>query len=392
MQTEHYGTLITDLGNGIYSLSCKPAVYSMFEIAGVLPVGETAEWGEWIALCGTEALSFRLTVPFPSRVLRINQALIDYTQAYKGQDFDKYGGFLQTDWIVEVQKIDKVETENTFYFNYRSEPLQHTWYRRTTSYLDFEIGFELNGFCAREMYFKNFQLLGTDFKKNEPIASFEYCPKYLFLAYQNQETVSEILEKHKKLAYLYAPCDTNSIALPLEMYEAIYHSADWLLWHCKLAPMLKIKRTFYAYKDDAHLFWYQVEGEYIRIGLHTKGYEYIEGHGYLPYNFPEVGKILQAHDPPKNESVFFNFVVNGPYDPEAYAPFDLEIISQNPKNEQYEATVKNAICWDNEKLIYRNTFSEANFFEESWLFVARPLYPEKVKSYLDKLLAKGEII
>lgn len=392
MQTAHYDTLITDLGNDIYRLSCKPAVYGMFEVAGVLPVGETTEWGECIALCGTENLSFQLTVPFPARVLRINQALVDYAQAYKGQDFNTLGGFSQTDWVVEVQKIDKEENENAFYHNYRSGPLQHTWYRRTHSHLELEAGFELSGFCTREMYFKNFQLLGTNFKKDEPIASFEFCPKYLFLAYQNQETVWETLEKYKQMAYLYAPCDTNNIALPFEMYEAVYHSADWLLWHCKLEPMLTIKRTFYAYKDNKHLFWYQVEGEYIRIGLYTKEYEYIEGHGYLPYHFPEVGTILYADDTPQSESVFFNFVVNGSYDPEAYTPFDLEIISQNPQNKLYEERVKNATRWDDEKLIYRDTFSEANFFEESWLFVVRPLYPEKVKIYLDKLLAEGEII
>jgi hypothetical protein len=346
----------------------------MFEIERILAVGETAEWGECIAFCTTEASWFNLTVPFTSRVLRINQAL---------QDFNKNGKFSQMDWVVEVQKIDSAENENHHYHQYRSEPLKNTWHKTTTSHLDIEIGFELRNNGTQEMYFKNFRLLGTSFKQNEPMCSFDYCPKYLSLAYLNQEALIEELEKHKKLAYLYAPCDISKVDLPFEMYEAIFRPNDWLLWHCKRESMLHIKRTFHAYKDDSYCLWYQTEGEYIRIGLYTKEYEYIEKHGYMPCQFPSVGKILY-----KDEMLLF-FEVNGPYCPEAYTPFEMEIISQNPKNEIYEAIAKNG---DTKDFFGANSFGKENFFEESWLFMVRPLYPEKAQVYLDTLFSEGNFI
>jgi hypothetical protein len=140
------------------------------------------------------------------------------------------------------------------------------------------------------------------------------------------------------------------------------------------------KNTFYAYTDPNYCLWYQIEGENIRIGLYTKVYEYIEAHGYLPCQFPVVGKILAK------DEFLFQFVVLGSYDPEVNAPFDMEIISQNPKNEEYETNAKDN---DREKFLDRHSFSEGNFYEESWLFVVRPLYPEKVKVYLDNLCSEG---
>lgn len=384
MKTEHYDeTIITDLGNDLYQLSCEPWCYWMFEIHEVLAVGETVEPSRNIAFCSTEVITFYLRVPFYSKIVRINQALVDFAQQYQRQAFNKNAGFSQADWIVEVQKIDKTENENPFYYNFNPKPFEETWYRTTTNQLDIEVGFTIRGFCTNEMYFKNFQLLGTSFKRKEPICSFEYCPKYFWLAYQSQELLSQELEKYKKLAYLYAPYDISKVDLPFDMYEAVFSSNDWLLWHCKREPMLKIKRTFYAYTDANYCLWYQIEGENIRIGLYTKQYEYIENHGYLPCQFPLVGKVIAK------DEFLFQFVVLGPYDPEVYASFDMEIISQNPKNEEYEI---NAGSVEREKYLGRNSFSEENFYEKTWLFVVRPLYPEKAKAYLDSLFAEEHFI
>jgi len=97
-------TIIKELGNDLYEISCYPAMCFMFEVVEYQPVGEVVAAGLELAYCTTEELWFNLSVDFTCKIVKVNQPLIDYTRANKGKNF-RYSGFEQTDWICVVQKV-----------------------------------------------------------------------------------------------------------------------------------------------------------------------------------------------------------------------------------------------------------------------------------------------
>jgi len=101
---EDQETVVKDLGNGIYEISCYPAFCFMFEVVNYLPVGKIANPMAELACCTTQDLWFSLRVDFICKIIEVNQELIDYTKKNKDDSF-RYSGFNQTDWICKVQKI-----------------------------------------------------------------------------------------------------------------------------------------------------------------------------------------------------------------------------------------------------------------------------------------------
>lgn len=107
-------TIIKDLGNDLYEISCYPAVCFMFEVVEYLLVGEVVGEGKELVYCTTEELSFNLSVNFTCKIIKVNQDLIDYTRKNKGENF-RYSGFEQTDCICVVQKVSDAENEDPYF-------------------------------------------------------------------------------------------------------------------------------------------------------------------------------------------------------------------------------------------------------------------------------------
>lgn len=97
-------TIIKDLGNDLYEISCYPAVCFMFSIDKYLPVGKVVSAGQELAFCTTEELWFDISVDFDCKIIKVNQDFIDYTKQNEVKSF-RYSPFEQTDWIYVVQKI-----------------------------------------------------------------------------------------------------------------------------------------------------------------------------------------------------------------------------------------------------------------------------------------------
>jgi hypothetical protein len=106
---ENYETVIKDLGNDLYEISCYPAVCFMFEVVEYAEVGKFVSSHQGLAYCTTEELWFNLSVDFDCKIIEVNQALIDLSRSnpemLSRKPDDIHRPFSQTDWICRVQKL-----------------------------------------------------------------------------------------------------------------------------------------------------------------------------------------------------------------------------------------------------------------------------------------------
>ncbi len=104
-----YETIIKDLGNDLYEISCYPAACFMFEVVEYAEVGKVVSAYQDLAYCTTEELWFNLSVDFDCKIIEVNQALIDLSRSNPEllgrKAGDDYRPFSQTDWISRVQKL-----------------------------------------------------------------------------------------------------------------------------------------------------------------------------------------------------------------------------------------------------------------------------------------------
>lgn len=331
---------IKDLGNDLYELSCPCAFYIYFQVLEILPVGEVVgqltlgKNGQEMASCVTECQSASICVDFTCKIIEINQPFIDCLRATEGKDFE-YKGFKQTDWICRVQKVSYTEDKYSYFGEHKQyEQLPptvfpNTWLKYLKPYLS-ELGY-FDKYLPLEYYVRNFKILGENIKKKERICSFEYFPNYFGLG----ETIWEFAEKNKKTAYLFAPYDIESITFNENLLvEAQYNPQPngWILMNIKKDFILKVEKKVNYYRD--YWCWYKYEGDLIRIGLDTKGDEYIQIHQPIyPMRCGEVGKVFRVEDIPKSKDLdayIFEIDVNGPIGRWYTAEFDMEIVATNP--------------------------------------------------------------
>ncbi len=105
----NYETVIKDLGNDLFEISCYPAACFMFEVVEYVAVGKVVSSNQELAYCTTEELWFNLSVDFDCKVVEVNQALIDLSRSnpepLRRKASDDHRPFSQTDWISRVQKL-----------------------------------------------------------------------------------------------------------------------------------------------------------------------------------------------------------------------------------------------------------------------------------------------
>ncbi len=368
---------IKDLGNDLYELSCPCAFYTLFQVEEILPVGEIVASGDEIASCSTECQSLSISVDFTCKIAEVNQPFIDCLRATGGKDFE-YKGFSQTDWICRVQKVSYKENLYSHFFEhkqYDTTPttiLANTWQNYLKPYLC-ELGF-FNKYLPLEYYVRNFEVLGKNIKRGEPIISFEYYPKYQHL--DNAEKW-KLAEKHKQLAYLYAPYDIETITFNENLLaEAQYNPQPngWILINIKKEFILKVERKVNYYVEGWH--WHKLEGDFIRVGLNTKQ-EYIRVHlPCYPLMFAPVGKVLKERSG-GGYLPLAEFDTAGPMIVWLEVLFDMEIVATNP------------LVWNDLQLNNPCELLEKDPFGEGWLFVVKPLNPEKTKEMFAEWYEKG---
>ncbi len=372
-------TNIKDLGNDLYELNCPCAFYILFQVVEILPVGEVVGGGNEIADCMTECQSASLSVDFMCKIIEINQPFIDCLREMEGKDFEQKG-FLQTDWICRVQKVNYKENlywhfrEMRLYETHPTTILANTWQNYLKPYLS-ELGF-FNQYLPLEHYVRNFKILGENIKKTEKICSFEYCQNYTILQSDLSEKKWHFLEKNKKTAYLYAPFDIENISFNEKLLlEAQFNPQpnNWILINIKKDFILKIEKKVHYYTQS--WYWFKLEGDFIRVGLNTKT-EYISTHlPCYPLIFSPVGTILK--DQNTEDLPLAEFDVAGSMIVCLIVLFDLEIVEINTK------------IWNKSQMNNPCELLEKDPFGEGWLFVVKPLNPEKTRKMFAEWYEKG---
>ncbi len=367
---------IKDLGNDLYELSCSCAFYIMFQVEEILPVGEVVGGGYEIASCSTECQTLSLSVDFTCKIVEINQPFVDCLREVGGKDFE-YKGFSQTDWICRVQKVDYKENLHGYFREirlYETHPttiLANTWQNYLKPY-PCELGF-FNKYLPLECYVRNFQVLGENIKKKEPIISFEYYPKYH--NWDNKDAW-QLAEKYKNLAYLYAPYDIETVTFNENLLaEAQYNPQPngWILMNIKKDFIIKVERKVNYYVEGWH--WYKLEEDLIRVGLNTKQ-EYIRGHlPCYPLMFAPVGKVLK--DQNTEYSPLAEFDVAGPMMVCLDVLFDMEVVEINTH------------IWNEAQMNEPCELLEKDPFGEGWLFVVKPLNPKKTSKMFAEWYENG---
>lgn len=368
--------ILKDVGNGLYEISTSCAFFILFRIEEHLPVGEVVGAHLEIACCATECQTLSLSIDFTCQIVEINQTFIDYTRATDGKDLDN-DTYKHTDWIYRVRKVSYKENKHDYFAEhkqYDTTPttiLHNTWYNYLKPYLS-ELGY-FTPYLPLEVYVRNFQVAGKPIKNREAIVSFEYYPKY-----HNVDNTEKwvLAEKHKKLAYLYAPYDIETVTFNEKLLiEAQYNPQPngWILMNCKEDFILKIERKIHYYVEGWH--WYKIENDFIRVGLNTKQ-EYICAHlPCYPQMFAPVGKILKEQ---VGEYVpLAEFDIAGPMMVWLDVLFDMEVVEINPR------------IWHEAQMYQPCELLEKDCFGEGWLFVVKPLNPEKTREMFTEWYEKG---
>ncbi len=370
-------TIIKELGNDLYEISCCPAMCFMFEVVEYLPVGEIVSAGLELAYCTTEELWFNLSVDFTCKIVKVNQPLIDYTRKNKGKNF-RYSGFEQTDWIFVVQKVG-YEEDKYWHFKehkqYDTAPitiLSNTWLKYLKPYLS-EIGY-FNNSLPLEYYVKNFQILGEDIKRKQKICSFEYFPNYAGLG----EEKWELAEKNKKTAYLHAPYDIENVYFNEKLLlKAQYNPQpnNWILMNIKEDFILKIESKVNYYTD--YSCWYKYEGDFIKMGLDIQSDEYVRIHlPAYPMEYAPVGKVFINNNTMEQSQEICWVDLAGPIGRWLYPKFDMEIVAVNPK------------VWTNLGEPCETLTTDC--YGEGWLFVVKPLDAEKTAQMFAEWKEQGK--
>lgn len=350
-----YDTVVKDLGNNLYEISCYPAWCFMFEVIEYAPVGTVVQEGLELASCSTQDMMFSLSVDFAVRVIAVNQELIDYTRQNKGENF-RYSRFEQTDWICVVEKTEYYKDTNPV-FNAKLDKLTPSTWHRFTNATTANIGF-FKADLPTQIYCRNFVLLGDTFVKGDKICKFEYYPKFASLLDDDNKWV--LAEKYKQTGYLYTPCDVEQILSfnPAILGQAQYNPQphNWILVDIKHDFILTLQRkiTFYTYG----FAWYKLEGDFIRIGLNADKHEYISGHKpCFPYGcYAKPNDIFLSSEP---INYLCEIDVSGPMITYFSPDFDMEIVEVNPKiwgNANEPCDVLTNDCYG-----------------EGWLFLVKPL-------------------
>ncbi len=370
-------TIIKDLGNDLYEISCYPAVCFMFQVVEYLPVGTVAGSGQELAYCTTEELWFNLSVDFTCKIIKVNQALIDYTKKNKGENF-KYSGFEQTDWLCVVQKVSYEENKYPYFGEHKQYDklpptiFPNTWLKYLKPYLS-ELGY-FDKHLPLEYFVRSFQILGAHIKKREKICRFEYFPNHFGLG----ENKWELAEKNKKTAYLYAPYDIESISFNEKLLiEAQYNpqANHWILINIKEDFILKVERKVNYYTN--YLWWYKYEGDLIKIGLDIKNDEYVRVHQPVyPMEYAPIGKVFINNNTWEQAQEMGWIDLAGPIGRWLYPEFDLEIVATNPK------------VWAN--LGEPSEILAKDCYGEGWFFLVKPLHPEKTKEMFAEWKEKGQ--
>lgn len=237
-------TIIKDLGNDLYELSCYPVHCFMFSIDEYLPMDEVAGAGEALATWSTENMSFELCVGFTSKIIKVNHDLIDYTRENEGE---KVSSYMQTDWVCVVQKLSDAENKNPYFRenyanndNYHLRPLP-CWIKNIGADL-FELGY-FSYSLPLGYYIRNIKILNENCKAGEQVCSFEYYPISCFTI-ETQKRL-EYAEKYSKIGYLYAPYDLEKVIDFNPIFNPMMHDNplpnNWILINIKEDFILKIK-------------------------------------------------------------------------------------------------------------------------------------------------------
>ncbi|KOY85864.1 hypothetical protein AD998_06655 [bacterium 336/3] len=352
---------IKELGNDLYEISVPFAPDTLFQMIEYLPVGEVVGSKEEIVSFVTESQMLGISVDFTCKIVEINQLFIDSLRA-------TWGFSSPTDWICRVQKVGYEENQFSYFGEHKQYDelpptiFPNTWLKYIKPYSS-ELGF-FDKYLPLEYYIRNFKVLGENIKRKERICSFEYCPNYTGLG----EEKWGFIEKNKKTAYLYAPYDLEKISFNEKLLlEAQYNPQpnSWILMNIKKDFILKVERKVNYYRD--YFCWYKPEGDLIRIGLDTKGDEYIQIHQPIyPIRCAEVGKIFKVKDIATSEYIF-EIDLNGPMGRWFTAEFDMEIVEINP------------IIWNDLQLNNACEILIKDSYNKGWIMLVKPLNPEKTK-------------
>lgn len=362
-----------------YELHADCAFYMLFEVLEYLPVGTVVGEGQQIACCGTECQLISVYVDFCCKVVEVNHPFIDYLKFKNGRDFEDK--FPQNTWICRVQKASSHENSNPdFHKGYKMYGAskwvytEYPWYRQINAYT-IQMGY-FDDSLPLEYDMRNFQLLGEKFKTGEKVCSFEYYSKF---SLKDATEKWQLAEKFKKTGYLYAPFDIENICFNEKLLlQAQYNPQPngWIAVHIKEDFILQATKTVNYYTN--YTYWYKTEGDLIRIGLDINANEYVYVHlPAYPMEHVPIGRVFIANGVWEQSQEMCWIDVSGPIGVWIYPEFDMEIVEINPKvwdklGEPCEVLARD-ICYN-----------------EGWLFVVKPLNPEKTAKMFAEWREKGK--